>query len=324
MRRHRLGLLSLGLILLAAASGCGLAAGAQDGEAAQARGATTARVEPTPEPTPPPLRAEDLLGSDGRLTVLVLGSDEREGVIGTRTDAIIAVTLNPTSGRVAMVSLPRDTVGVPIGPGETYPDRINGLYWAYERELGKAKPALKRLKSDLAYAFGTELDYYAMVDFDGLVRLINSIGGIELTLAEAIIDPTMHIGKSGLRLKAGKRQLDGRKALAFSRSRHSDSDYDRSRRQHDVLVAAATKVRKRGAERLPGLVGVASKRIVTDLPERGAPVLLELAAGADLGKVKSVVLEPARFARQLSGSYTIVPRMPEVQKVFERLFKPVG
>jgi anionic cell wall polymer biosynthesis LytR-Cps2A-Psr (LCP) family protein len=133
----------------------------------------------------------------------------------------------------------------------------------------------------------------------------------------------MHIGKKGLRLKAGKRQLDGRKALAFTRTRHSDSDYDRSRRQHQVLTAAATKVRNRGPEPLANLVQVARKKVVTDLPLRGAPALLELAATADLEKVKSIVLEPGRFARQLPGGYTITLRVLEVQRMFDKQFKAV-
>ncbi len=319
------GLISLLLVL--AVSGCAsLAADDQDdrGRKADSGNGRVAVAQPTPEPTTPPLRVEDLLGSDGRLTVLILGSDEREGVVGTRTDAIIVATIDPTSGKVAMVSLPRDTVNVPIAPGVTYPGRINALFWEYERKLGKAKPALKRVKKELAYAFGTEIDYYAMVAFDGLVRLVNSIGGINVTLDEKFVDKSMHIGDKGLKLKAGKRQLDGKRALAFSRSRHTSTDYDRSLRQQQVLTAAAAKVRKRGAEQLSGLVEVARSKLVTDMPYRAAPALLELAATADLEKVKSVVLEPGRYARELPGTYTITLRVLETQKLFDRLFKPAA
>ena len=310
------------LVLVVALSGCaGMAATADKPEARRA----VAQAEPEPEPTPtrPPIRVADLLGSDGRLTVLILGSDYREGVIGSRTDAIVVATINPQTGRVTMVSLPRDTVNVPIAPGVTYPGRINALFWEYQRETGKTEKALRKVKRDLAYAFGTEIDYYALVEFDGLVRLVNSIGGIKIRLEESLVDPTMHIGQKGLRLKAGKRQLDGRKALAFTRTRHSDSDYDRSRRQHQVLTAAAVKVRNRGPEPLANLVQVARKKVVTDLPLRGASALLELAAKADLDRVKSIVLEPGRFARQLPGGYTITLRVLEVQRMFDKQFKPV-
>jgi LCP family protein required for cell wall assembly len=318
-------LAAISAILVLVVSGCGdLAAGARQAEVDGAgKVAKAAKAAPTPEPTEPPIRVEDLLGSDGRLTVLILGSDQREGVIGTRTDAIIAATVDPASGRVAMVSLPRDTVNVPIAPGVAYPGRVNSLFWEYERKLGKTKPALKRFKNELAYAFGTEIDYYAMVEFDGLVRLVNSIGGIDLMLEEALVDKSMHLGDKGLKLKAGKRHLDGKMTLAFSRSRHTSTDYDRSRRQQQVLTATAAKVRKRGAGQLPSLVEVARSRVVTDMPLRAAPALLELALDAKLEKVKSVVLEPGRYARELPGTYTITPRVVEVQKLFDRLFKPV-
>jgi LCP family protein required for cell wall assembly len=332
MSRPLPAVLVLALIIIVA--GCGdIAAGAlggaqgsqgqqrKVGNAAVAR--PTPRPTPTPAPTPPPLRLEDLLGSDGRLTVLILGSDSRAGVLGTRTDVIIAATINPRSGRVAMVSLPRDTINVPIAPGDAYSGRINGLYGELERQAGKPRRALKQLKQALAYAFGTEIDYYALVGFDGLTRLVNSIGGVDVTLDAPLIDPTMHLGRKGLKLKAGKRHLDGRTALAFSRSRHSDSDYARSGRQHQVLTAAADKVRRRGADRLGALVDVARKKIITDLPFEAAPLLLELMARANLDKVKSVVLEPGRYARTSPG-YTITPRVLEIQRLFDRLFKPVG
>jgi len=320
MSRVLLGLISA--VLVFAVSGCaGLAAGAESGSAAKS--GKQARAQ-QPKPTKPPIRIGDLLGTDGRLTVLILGSDARDGVIGARTDAIIVATINPKSGKVAMVSLPRDTVNVPIAPGRTYSGRINSLFWEYERSTGKAKTALKKTKKAMAYAFGTEIDYYALVEFDGLVRLINRIGGIDVRLKEALSDPTMHLGKKGLRLKAGKRHLDGKTALAFSRTRHSDSDYGRSRRQQQVLTAAAAKVRERGSDKLSALVDIARKKIITDMPLRAAPALLELAGVARLHNVKSVVLEPGRWARQLPGTYVITPRVAEVHKLFDRFFKPVG
>lgn len=321
-------------ILAFVLAGCaGLAAGTEPGGpdrdggggSASADKARPARAQkPTPEPTTPPAVLADLTGEDGRLTVLILGSDEREGVIGARTDTIIVATIDPGTGNVAMVSLPRDTVNVPIAPGKVYPDRINALFWEYERSTGKTKEALRKTRNALAYALGTEIDYYAMVDFAGLVRLIERIGGIDVTLTEDLIDPTMRVGKNGLRLKAGERHLDGKRALAFSRSRHSDSDYERSRRQQQVIVATAERVRERGLAALPALVELAQKKVVTDIPFRAAPALLELAMEAKLGSAKSVVLAPSRWARPLAGTYTIAPRVLEVQKMIDRVFAPVG
>ena len=322
MSRAPLGLVSA--LLCLTLSGCaGLAASTDDGPPPSPRRVASHAEVAEPTPTPTPLGIEDLVGEDGRLTVLILGSDLRKGIVGERTDAIIVASLDPASGKVGLVSLPRDTVNVPIAPGKTYAGRINSLFFDHLGSKRKKEPALRKFRDALAYAFDVEIDYYAMVDFGGLVRLINSIGGIRMKLDEAVVDPTMHIGKNGLRLKKGQRRLDGRSTLAFSRSRHSDSDYGRSKRQHKVLVAAGEKVRSRGLDRLSSLVAVAGKKIITDLPLEAAPALLELAGRARLSSAKSMVLAPSRWARPGPLVYTIVPRVTEVRKMFARVFKPV-
>ncbi len=311
-------------VLTLALSGCaGLVASADPDQPTQRPLAQTKAERSTPVPTRPPMQLDELLGQDGRLSVLILGTDLRKEVIGERIDAIIVATIDPQTGRVAMASMPRDTVNVPIGPNRVHRGRINTLYWDFQRSSGKKKVALKKTRKAFEFAFGTEIDYYALVDFDGLVRLINGIGGIEVTLEKKLIDPTMHLGDRGLRLKAGPQRLDGKTALAFSRSRHADSDYDRSRRQQQVIAAVAEKVRDRGAAALPALIELVGEKTITDIPLRAAPLLLGLAAKAKLGKPKSMVLAPSRWARPGPTAYTIAPRVIEVRKMFDRVFKPL-
>lgn len=271
-----------------------------------------------------PLELEDLLGKDGRLSVLLLGTDKREGIVGERTDAIIVATISPDTGKVAMISMPRDTVNVPIGPDEVFRDRINTLYWSHTRKARKQKVALRRTLKDFEYAFDTEIDYYALVDFRGLVRLVNSIGGIDVTLKEKLHDPTIHLKPNGLKLKAGERHLDGLKALAFTRTRHTDSDYERSRRQQQAVTAVAGQVRDRGLAALPKLIELASKKVVTDFPMAAAPLLLELAQTAVLDKPRSIVLEPGRFAKPGPEVYTIAPKVARVREVFAKAMKPLN
>jgi LCP family protein required for cell wall assembly len=266
---------------------------------------------------------DGLLGEDGRLTVLLLGTDARKDIAGERTDAIIVATIDPFSGRVTMVSLPRDTVNVPTGPDRVYPDRINTLYGDHLQDSGKPSVALRKTRQALAYAFDTEIDFHALIDFNGLVRLIDSVGGVDVTLEESLVDPTMHVGQNGLKLKAGERHLDGKHALAFSRSRHTDSDYERSRRQQQVIAAAARAVRDRGASALPGLVALVDQKMTTDIPLSAAPALLALAGRARLDAPKSVVLAPSRFAGLGTVEYTTELRVDEVRRMFDRAFGPV-
>src|SRR4051795_8974347 len=89
---------------------------------------------PTPGPTASPSAspvapgADPLLGTDGRLTVLLLGSDYRPAHPGNRTDAIMVVSTDPTTGRTAGFSVPRDTVDFPLPKSGVYHAKVNALY----------------------------------------------------------------------------------------------------------------------------------------------------------------------------------------------------
>ena len=87
-----------------------------------------------------------------------------------------------------------------------------------------------------------------------------------------------------------------------------------------MLAGAAERVASRVRPSCPRSFRWRARVVVTDLPLRAAPALLELAEQVDLGKPRSIVLEPPRWTRQLPGSYAIAPRVLEVQKLFDRLF----
>ncbi len=90
----------------------------------------------------------------------------------------------------------------------------------------------------------------------------------------------MHVrmkGSEGLKLKAGKNHLSGNVALAFARTRHTDSDYERGRRQQQLIVAALKKVVRQGPAALPKLVAHFPGEIKTDIDFADAPALLALA-----------------------------------------------
>ncbi len=288
--------------------------------------AASATPQPTPRPTPmPPIAGlEQIAGSDGRFTVLLLGSDARGKVIGERTDTIMVATIDPTTGRVAMASLPRDTVNVPIANGEVYSNRINGLLQSFELNGADRGQALRRMTRAMAAAFDIEIDAYVLVGFVGVRKLIDAIGGVDVFLDRALWDPTMHVTKKGLKLKAGLNHLDGGKALAFARTRHTDSDYQRAARQQQLVMATAAKVLDNGTEAVPALAEFALRHVETDLPLSALPVLVELADRARLNSYKSVVLGPSTYAGEGPESYTTELKLDAVRAVFDRLFGPIG
>ena len=296
-----------------------------DGTLPDEGGVDPDRAEPTaPEIVQSPGSDKELVGKDGRFTVLILGTDKRKGIVGERTDTMVVASLNPTTGDVAMVSMPRDTVSVPIAKGRVYADRINTLYYSFLQDSGRKKQvALRKMREAFEFAYDIEIDHAAMVDFDGLVRLIDEIGGVDVKVKSSLTDPSMHITKKGLRLRKGERTLDGKTALAFSRSRHTTSDYDRSRRQQQILAAAVDKIRDSGLESFPALIAMVRKHVVTDIPLSAAPALLQLAKGAGLMSAKNMVLEPGKFARNGSVLYTIVPNLGAVRAMTHKVFGPV-
>jgi len=284
----------------------------------------------TPDPTataPPPIPGlSSLTGTDGRLTILLLGSDARAGLAGERTDVIMVMTIDPATGEVSLVSLPRDMRNVPTAPGQTYPVQVTGLFQSYELAGLSRTQALSKMKQALGYAFGIEIDYYAIIKFTGVINLIDRIGGVDVTLAARFDDHTPPISRldhgKGLSLRKGVNHLDGAEALAFARSRHTTSDYDRSRRQHVLLVAVTAKVRQSGMDAIVPLAQFAASQIQTDVPLTALPTLYALAQGANLDTYRSVVLGPSKFASGGSILYSIYIRLGAVRALFQRILGP--
>lgn len=278
----------------------------------------TAEPSATPGEPSPIAGLDQLVGSDGRFTMLVLGSDARAGLGGERTDTIMIATIDPATGRVAFVSLPRDTADVPIGPGQTYTPKINGLFQQYHINSGSRKQAYQSMVKALEYAFGIEIDRYALAHFSGVVSLIDQIGGIDVDLAQPFDDPTSHVSKKGLHLHAGVNHLDGRYALSFARSRHTTTDYDRSRRQQLIISIAVTKVLGMGIGELATLAPAAFIAIDTNLTIADAPALFGLAQLARFGNYKSVVLGPRTYATETAG-FTNHLKIDVVRALFRRI-----
>ena len=289
----------------------------------------------TPAPTPRPTKQaaipglDGLLGTDGRFTMLLMGVDSRTRQINGRTDTLMFVTIDPNTGKVSMASLPRDMVLVPIAPGKTFGSkytRINALF-AYLGGFGGGRKAqFKRMVAAMEYMSGIEIDRYAMIGFYGVRNLINNIGGLNVTLARPLIDKSMHVrmkGSTGLVLKAGTNHLTGPVALAFARTRHTDSDYERARRQQQLIVAALKKVVKQGPAALPNLVAHFPGEVKTDISFSDAPALLALAAKAKLNTFKSTVLGPSKFAGPGDMIYATKLKIDVVRQFFQSQFGPV-
>ena len=131
-------------------------------------------------------------GSDGRLTVMLVGSDWRPRLAGTgeRTDAMMIVTIDDQK-QISAVSLPRDVGNLPIGPNETFKAKVNGMFKYFKQTYGTRELALEHMRLAFEYAFGIEIDYVAYIRFTGVDALVDKVGGVPVAVPYDIFDSTI-------------------------------------------------------------------------------------------------------------------------------------
>jgi len=260
-----------------------------------------ASLVPEPTLTPAPAGADPVLGTDGRFTVLLLGSDYRPAHPGNRTDAIMVVSMDPASGRSAAFSIPRDTLNFPLPSGGVFGNKVNALYQHFLSTTSNGNNAMKRA---IAKAFDIELDGFVFIGFEGVRRLVDAVGGVTVVLDKAYYDPYYWVNSrtQGWGLPAGANRLNGRTALIFARSRKGDNDFGRARRQQLLVMAALDKVRARGPSVLPKLLQIAGDTVRTDLPSNKVAEIFEVVKRANLDKARQAVFGPRSYTNELGGS----------------------
>jgi LCP family protein required for cell wall assembly len=207
-----------------------------------------------------------------RINILLLGMGGKNHAGGYLTDTIMLLSLQPSSGKVGMVSIPRDLV-VPIeGLGWKKINHIN----AYAENNNKDSGGLATSQA-IGAIFNVPIDYYVRADFEGFIKIIDHLGGIEVDVENTLDDysyPVMGMEDGPwnsrwehLHVDKGLQTMDGELALKFARSRHGvggeGSDFARARRQQLILQAAKDKALSFNMLFKPMTI----KNILTDLNE---------------------------------------------------------
>jgi LCP family protein required for cell wall assembly len=274
--------------------------------------------------TSTPAESLRILGGDGRFTILLLGSDARWGITG-RTDAMLVASVDPVTGKAAILSIPRDTAYFPMAPVRAgkFPGKINALYPYLARTYKTPGYQLRRI---IGRAFGIEIDAYAIVTFGGFRKLVNNVGGLDVYVSRKVCDYSywMTARKRGVCFNAGwNRQLKDLRALAFARIRHTPGgDYARAGRQQQLIVAATKKVRDRGEALVPNLLAVSTGLRKTDLPLALTPLIYQIVSRANVGQAPRVVFKPSTYAYSISG-YRNILKMAACKAWIRRYFPPV-
>lgn len=269
-------------------------------------------------------------GLGERVTVLLVGVDYAPDRASSLTDTMLVATLDPETGAGALVSIPRDLYGVPLGDGRVYEAKLNSLM-----AVAGADPATYplggagTLKAAIGELLGTRIHYFAAIDIAGLKQVIDTLGGIDLTVERAVNDPQYRdalTGQRGFVMPAGFHHMDGTTALAYARSRlgEGDSDFTRAERQQEVLTAIGERLSAGNLlVTLPGLLDSVRDNVATDIPSSRIPDLAAEATEADLGGLERVVLTPPRYVTvepNSAAGYILIPDLDAIRRLGARLF----
>ncbi|MET9449451.1 LCP family protein [Streptomyces cinerochromogenes] len=242
---------------------------------------------------------------NGSENILVLGSDTRSGKNkklggGTddgsaRSDTAMIVHVYKGHKQASVVSIPRDTLvdrpQCTDTKGTAHP-AASGVMFNEAYSTGGAACAVKTVES----ITGIRMDHYLEVDFEGFQRLIDDLGGVQVTTTRSIKDPQSHLD-----LKAGPHTLDGEQALGLVRTRHGvgdGSDLGRIQLQQAFIKALIDQVKHVGVltnpKKLYDLADTATKAVTTD---------------SDLGSVNSLI-DFASGLKGISSSHMKMVTMP--------------
>jgi LCP family protein required for cell wall assembly len=230
----------------------------------------TVAAPPVAEPVAVAPTALPQLTDNETINFLLIGSDKRPGS-SYRTDTLVIAVVWPKEGQVSLISIPRDlwiyipTVGM---------QRINTAYQSGEI-TGYTGGGPGLLKDTIAYNLGIRIDHTAMVEFDGFRRIVDTLGGIEVPVGCAytdwrLIDPSYDPENENnwwlYTVGPGQIHMDGDLALWYARSRSKSNDFDRGRRQQEVLRTIFAKALQTDTfSKVPQLYNDFSSTIITDL-----------------------------------------------------------
>ena len=243
-----------------------------------------------------------------QLNILVLGSDQRPYTGGFRTDTILLVTINPDTGGVNITSFPRDLY-VYI-PGWTV-HKINTAF---------GNGGFESLALTMEYNFGVRPDYYLLINFWSFVEFIDHLGGLHVNVGRDFCDHRDDYGDYCVHM--GDTYMDGETALWYVRARYSTSDFDRGRRQQEVLQAGFDKfLNLNWLTRVPDLYETYRENVETNISlDVILPMLPVALKVKDSGEINHYYIGTKQVQPWLNtyGSQVLIPIREAVLEVMEQ------
>jgi len=241
---------------------------------------------------------------DGRINFLLLGKggDGHDGP--DLTDTMLVASIDPLNKTAALVSIPRDLWANVVGYGQM---KINAVYANakyHDLKVDPKDPAkaeadgINLAAQEVTRVLGIPIHYHVLMDFQAFKEAVDAVGGVDVNVPTALVDPTMawENGWNSVLAKQGLDHMDGRQGLIYVRSRHGSArgDYDRTERQRQLIQALSQKVLSAGTYSNPlkisQLLSAFGNHVSTDLGVNDALRLMTIAKGIAGSSVKSIGL----------------------------------
>lgn len=260
-----------------------------------------------------PLKTDE----NGRTNILAFGTsgynmDGEEGN-GTHdgaqlTDSIMVLSLNQESGDLAMLSLPRD---LKTSTTCTATGKINEVYWCNNMDGTTEQAGAEALMTAVGDILGIEFQYYAHINWGSLVQIVDTLGGINVTLDEGIYDYyyTKAVYEPGVEYT-----LNGEEALGLARARHgtTSGDFSRGASQQKILIGIKEKLfeKQLSITDLTDLAGTLGDNLRTNFNIEEIKTVAHLTSNFDFNSIRQVSLidpEPLMTTGTINGISYVLP-----------------
>ncbi|HCP08692.1 MAG TPA: hypothetical protein DIT25_02765 [Candidatus Moranbacteria bacterium] len=278
--------------------------------------------------------------SPDRINILLLGVAGKGKPGQFLTDTIMIASINRKTDRIALISIPRDFYA--SLPESGIQRKINTFYQiGLINSDGDASRSINPLLKAVKEMTSLEMDYWAVLNFDGFQKMIDDIGGINIMNERDIYDaryPGPNYSYETFELQKGFHHLDGATALKYARERHNDpkGDFGRAKRQQQIMQAAKNKIFSASTLLNPlalsSLLDTLGDNITTNITSDEIGIFLDLAKKLDTQNITNVVLDAwnkdslLKVSHAQTGdvrTFILVPRVgnySEIQELAENIF----
>lgn len=265
---------------------------------------TVIEVFPDDVPTSDPLK--------GRYNILLVGSDARADRTGIRPDTLVVASVDADTGKVVLVSLPRNLQNVPFSEDspmrQVYPYGfncgseclLNAVHTVASNRTDlypdSDDPGLDATIDAVEGATALKINYFIMVNLNGFKGLVDAVGGVEMDVKNRIPMFGSEDAYKQKYIEIGKQKLDGQESLWYARSRYGSDDYTRMGRQKCLMAAMANQLSPTKVLMNATKIATSGKELLsTTIPRKELGQFADLALKSRGSKIKTVSIVPPKF-----------------------------